>query len=86
MSITTFQAITVEHNVSIKFPDRESQPKTQPSEEGEESTEAPPPPTTDPSRNVILVTGRKENCEAAKQALLVSDGGEGEREGGGERW
>lgn len=67
----------MEHNVSIKFPERE--PRTQPSEEGEESTtQAPPSPTTDTSRNVILITGRKENCEAAKQALFVSWEGEGD--------
>jgi predicted PilT family ATPase len=61
------QAITSEHNVSIKFPDREPQLRSQPSEEGEEPA---PPPADDPARNLILVTGRKENCEAAKQALM----------------
>jgi predicted PilT family ATPase len=65
------QAITSEHNVSIKFPDREPQLKSQTSEEGEESgAQAPPPRTTDATRNLILITGRKENCEAAKQALM----------------
>ena len=69
----TVQAITSEHNVSIKFPDREPQLKSQTSEEGEESgAQAPPPRTTDATRNLILITGRKENCEAAKQALMVS--------------
>ncbi|CAI8009636.1 Vigilin [Geodia barretti] len=63
------QAITSEHNVSIKFPDREPQQlRSQPSEEGEESA---PPPADDPARNLILITGRKENCEAAKLALMV---------------
>ena len=67
------QAITAEHSVSIKFPEREPQFKSQPSEEGEESsTQAPPSPTSDAARNLILITGRKENCEAAKLALMVS--------------
>ena len=55
--------------MSIKFPDREPQQlRSQPSEEGEESA---PPPADDPARNLILITGRKENCEAAKLALMV---------------
>jgi len=46
--------------VSIKFPDREDAEQVQPTE-GE----------VDP-RDIIVITGRSENCEAAKQALLVS--------------
>ena len=46
--------------MSIKFPDREDTEKVQPTE-GE----------VDP-RDTIFITGRSENCEAAKQALLVS--------------
>ena len=110
------QAITHEHNVSIKFPDRENRstggggdpahkatPTIEPvlvttppidedtppgdgaskvvngngevvtggegegGEEGEEEEVKPPSP-----RDIILITGRLENAEAAKLALLVS--------------
>ena len=54
------QEITQQHNVSVKFPDREETEHVQVAE-GE----------TDP-RDIIIITGRKENCEAAKQALLVN--------------
>ena len=57
---TNVQEITQQHNVSVKFPDREETEQVQVTD-GE----------TDP-RDVIVITGRKENCEAAKQALLVS--------------
>ena len=53
------QEITQQHNVSIKFPDREDGEQAQVTD-GE----------TDP-RDIIIITGRKENCEAASQALLV---------------
>jgi len=53
------QEITQRHNVSIKFPDREESEQAQ-----------VPDGETDP-RDIIVITGRKENCEAAKQALLV---------------
>ena len=52
------QAITQEHDVSIKFPDRDL-----PEMNGD--SEGPNP------RDVIRITGREENAEAAKQALLV---------------
>ncbi len=75
------QAITQEHNVSIKFPERETAqrstpaPATQPAENGDvgagvEGEKAGSPGTK--SRDVIKITGRLENAEAAKQALLVS--------------
>ena len=57
------QEITQQHNVSIKFPDREETDQGQVTD-GE----------TDP-RDVIVITGRKENCEAAKLALLVREQG-----------
>ena len=55
------QEITQHHNVSIKFPDREEGDQAQVTD-GE----------IDP-RDIIMITGRKENCEAAKQALLVRE-------------
>ena len=66
------QAITQEHNVSIKFPDRGGakggpageETVVNGGEEGEKERAG--------SRDVINVTGRIENAEAAKQALLVS--------------
>lgn len=53
------QEITQQHNVSVKFPDREDTEQIQVAD-GE----------TDP-RDTIVITGRKENCDAARQALLV---------------
>lgn len=54
------QAITKEFNVQIKFPDRQ--------QNGEEPAEENVGDETDP-RNIIVITGLKERCEAAKQAL-----------------
>ena len=67
------QAITQEHNVSIKFPDRGA-PKTTPTvAEGEEpALNGGEEGEKEKSRDVILITGRVENAEAAKEALLVS--------------
>ncbi len=63
------QEITQEHKVSIKFPEKSSvngqEPVVNGGVEGEEEPKADP-------RNVIIITGRVENVEAAKQALLVS--------------
>lgn len=75
------QAITQDHNVSIKFPEREGRGEGQKGEsqksEGAQTTATLPASngvedaaTPDP-RDVILITGRKENAEAAKLALLV---------------
>ncbi len=62
------QAITSEHNVSIKFPDRVKPDSSAVDPvadvaDGEEDTS---------SKDVIMVTGREENTEAAIQALKVS--------------
>ncbi len=74
------QAITQEHNVSIKFPERNRDRDTAhgatgaPAENGDvgeggegekEVAEVPK------SRDIIKITGRLENAAAAKQALLV---------------
>ena len=80
------QAITQDHNVSIKFPEREGKGEGQKGEsqktEGAQTTAAAATTngiaaedsgTPDP-RDVIVITGRKENAEAAKQALLVGGG------------
>ena len=76
------QAITQDYDVSIKFPDREkaSNSSTVPNGEGvgsgdgdtpkingEDGNEEPPT-AVDP-RHVIVITGRQENAEAAKQAF-----------------
>uniref|UniRef100_A0A8C2QRS1 Vigilin n=1 Tax=Capra hircus TaxID=9925 RepID=A0A8C2QRS1_CAPHI len=54
------QQITRDYNVQIKFPDREENP-------GGEGKEAEP---GSPRRcDIILISGRKEKCEAAKEAL-----------------
>lgn len=73
------QAITQEHNVSIKFPERASQQTPAasvgaPVENGDtgdggEGRKAAAEATE--TRDIIKITGRLENAEAAKQALLV---------------
>ena len=81
------QAITQDHDVSIKFPDREKSTSLSTVPNGDGGT--PPKsstvaddktslvngggeePATNP-RHIILITGRQENAEAAKQALIVS--------------
>ena len=86
------QGITQDHDVSIKFPDREkhnSQSAVPNGDGGAPPTDASvAPPTADGDapavngddeesepvinpRHVIIITGRKENAEAAKQALMV---------------
>eukprot|EP00731_Ephydatia_muelleri_P015246 Em0008g966a len=72
------QAVTQDHNVAIKFPEREGQ-KGEAAQKGEGAQTSEPAVVTngvegevatpDP-RDVIFITGRKENAEAAKQALL----------------
>ena len=59
------QRITEQWNVNIKFPDRSQSQSTE-----EEETE--PKEEEVDQRDVIVITGRKENCEAAREALLVS--------------
>lgn len=64
------QEITVEHSVQIKFPERPGAPP--PSEEQEEAAEEVEPEEGKPDpRDVINITGRKEHCEAAKEALMA---------------
>ena len=85
------QAVTQDHNVAIKFPEREGQ-KGEAAQKGEGAQTSEPAVVTngvegevatpDP-RDVIFITGRKENAEAAKQALLVGTGGGGVRWGRG---
>ena len=98
------QAITQDHDVSIKFPDREKPGSTSMSSgtvpnggtapgsgeggstdgdapavngddggggPGSEEPSAAAPAVVDP-RSIILITGRQENADAAKQALMVS--------------
>ena len=102
------QAITQDHDVSIKFPDRERSSgsvsgSTVPNgaagggegtrsggggsgdgdtptingddgpggEEAAATTTTAAAPAVDP-RSIILITGRQDNAEAAKQALMVS--------------
>uniref|UniRef100_A0A8D1MIT0 Vigilin n=1 Tax=Sus scrofa TaxID=9823 RepID=A0A8D1MIT0_PIG len=73
------QQITRDHNVQIKFPDREENPAhgTEPAVqengddpgEGRDGKEAEP---GSPRRcDIITISGRKEKCEAAKEALEV---------------
>lgn len=56
------QAITSEHNVSIKFPDRIKPDSSPPVANMEENSTV---------KDVILITGRVENVETALQALKV---------------
>lgn len=55
--------ITAEHDVQIKFPDREnSDVSDAPLTNGEDGQSI--------TNDIIRITGRPENCEAAKNALL----------------
>uniref|UniRef100_A0A8C9QRC4 Vigilin n=1 Tax=Spermophilus dauricus TaxID=99837 RepID=A0A8C9QRC4_SPEDA len=68
------QQITRDHNVQIKFPDREENPvpSTEPAvqENGEEAGEGREAEPGSPRRcDIIVISGRKERCEAAKEAL-----------------
>ncbi|KAL2090433.1 hypothetical protein ACEWY4_015139 [Coilia grayii] len=69
------QAITREHNVQIKFPERED-PQAPPAEapvqeNGEANGEVKEPvdPAAPKKCDVIVLSGRKERCEAAVEAL-----------------
>ena len=90
---THVQGITQDHDVSIKFPEREkpgNQSTSLPNGDGGGGGASPNPPegvggahtvngegeeegekAVNP-RHIILITGRKENAEAAKQSLMVS--------------
>lgn len=77
MKGSNVQAITQEHNVSIKFPDRGAPKNTPPSTGGEEPAvngagEEGESEKAVSNKDIILITGRVENAEAAKLALLVS--------------
>ncbi|KAL6036765.1 hypothetical protein STEG23_014999, partial [Scotinomys teguina] len=71
------QQITRDYNVQIKFPDREENPvhSVEPSiqENGDEAGEGREAKETDPGSprrcDIIIISGRKEKCEAAKEAL-----------------
>nr|XP_058155674.1 vigilin isoform X3 [Dasypus novemcinctus] len=71
------QQITRDYNVQIKFPDREENPvhSVEPAvqENGDEPAEGRDSKEADPSSprrcDIILISGRKEKCEAAKEAL-----------------
>lgn len=55
--------ITAEFDVQIKFPERDTESCEIPLTNGEESSQ---PNVND----IIRITGRPENCERAKKALL----------------
>ncbi|XP_009995027.1 PREDICTED: vigilin isoform X2 [Chaetura pelagica] len=71
------QQITRDYGVQIKFPDREenSAPVAEPvvQENGEEGGEGKDGKDADPSSpkkcDIIIISGRREKCEAAKEAL-----------------
>uniref|UniRef100_A0A8D2MAE8 Vigilin n=1 Tax=Zonotrichia albicollis TaxID=44394 RepID=A0A8D2MAE8_ZONAL len=71
------QQITRDYGVQIKFPDREENPgvSVDPAvqENGEEGGEGKEGKDTDPSSpkkcDIIIISGRREKCEAAKEAL-----------------
>jgi polyribonucleotide nucleotidyltransferase len=56
------QRITEQWSVNVKFPDRTQSQSEE--EEGEDKPEVDP-------RDVIVITGRNEHCEGAKEALLA---------------
>ncbi|KAM5228548.1 vigilin isoform 2-T2 [Ctenodactylus gundi] len=71
------QQITRDYNVQIKFPDREENPAhgVEPAiqENGDEAGEGREAKEADPGSprrcDIIIISGRKEKCEAAKEAL-----------------
>nr|XP_037856522.1 vigilin isoform X3 [Chlorocebus sabaeus] len=71
------QQITRDFNVQIKFPDREENPvhSVEPvvQENGDEAGEGREAKDSDPGSprrcDIIIISGRKEKCEAAKEAL-----------------
>ena len=69
---TNVQEITKNHEVGIKFPDRPVQDSQSNGnivngveEEGEAGEKSPK------KGDIIVITGKPENCQAAKEALLV---------------
>ncbi|XP_029472979.1 vigilin [Rhinatrema bivittatum] len=65
------QQITRDHGVQIKFPDREENPAASRAEEnGEESKEVKEADPDSPKKcDIIVISGRREKCEGAKEAL-----------------
>ncbi|XP_048844381.1 high density lipoprotein binding protein a [Brienomyrus brachyistius] len=67
------QQITRDHNVQIKFPEREDlqAPATEPhiQENGDARDKGVTDPATPKKCDVIVLSGRKERCEAAVEAL-----------------
>ncbi|XP_012590226.1 PREDICTED: vigilin [Condylura cristata] len=74
------QQITRDFNVQIKFPDREENPapSTEPAvqENGDDAGEGRDTREGDPGSprrcDIVTISGRKEKCEAAKEALEVA--------------
>lgn len=71
------QQITRDYNVQIKFPDREENPvhsvEPQVQENGDDAGDGRDTKDADPGSprrcDIIIISGRKEKCEAAKEAL-----------------
>uniref|UniRef100_A0A8P4KSV1 Vigilin n=1 Tax=Dicentrarchus labrax TaxID=13489 RepID=A0A8P4KSV1_DICLA len=65
------QQITRDHNVQIKFPEREDPQEAPIQENGEANGEVKEPvdPNAPKKCDVIVISGRKERCEAAVEAL-----------------
>uniref|UniRef100_A0AAQ5ZRE9 Vigilin n=1 Tax=Amphiprion ocellaris TaxID=80972 RepID=A0AAQ5ZRE9_AMPOC len=65
------QQITRDHNVQIKFPEREDPQEAPIQENGEANGEVKEPvdPNAPKKCDVIVISGRKERCEAAEEAL-----------------
>ncbi|XP_054060437.1 vigilin isoform X2 [Rissa tridactyla] len=72
------QQITRDYGVQIKFPDREENPapvaETAVQENGEEGGEGKDADPSSPKKcDIIIISGRREKCEAAKEALQLAD-------------
>ena len=66
------QNVTSSHNVQIKFPERDmvnGSPDSHEAVNGDTEHEPPPSPR---KCDIIVITGKKDDCEAAKEDLLVS--------------
>uniref|UniRef100_A0A4W6D8K7 Vigilin n=1 Tax=Lates calcarifer TaxID=8187 RepID=A0A4W6D8K7_LATCA len=65
------QQITRDHNVQIKFPEREDPQEAPIQENGEANGEVKEPvdPNAPKKCDVIVISGRKERCDAAVEAL-----------------
>ncbi|GCB83207.1 hypothetical protein scyTo_0023736 [Scyliorhinus torazame] len=67
------QQITRDHDVQIKFPERDENqgPDLHPQENGDLNPDLREGEQAPRKCDVIVVSGRKEKCEAAREALLV---------------